>query len=664
MKKYLMTALAAVALGAAFVSCSHSEDLSGGDTPAPKPNPVSEQRAVELAKSEYANLFEKKFGGNIGIGKNVDWGFGSNASTRAFTRGFTPTHLSSNSSWTGWISAPAASDYATEIPEGALSIDQYYANNSTLKNYYLKDQENTQEINCWVGNANIYINGKKSVEFKAPGDGNDNFNYYILPGADVTFTKDYAYNAPHHTMYVAATAKVTFKGKMSANIKLYNKGTVDIEGVTGPYAYGAIYNDGGTINCKKGLDVYNENSQVINNGTISVTGDVTVQGSGHFRNADNGRITATGETLVNSNDCSWINDGEYTTKTFTYKAGSTDVINNCMLKVNNEFYMNLGDTDRNCFLMNGGAGVEAGSFHFAGPGFIYMGSGSVFKVLGNAKLDATKANYGIYGPTTGESAVFHVVGNITTSNTAQAYDITYGNKIAVVATNHFDSETGYTSKSGTYPIIDFSNCTKDIIYTAGSKPSINIASGKCNPGFEGGSDPVTYRVIAEDLNANESGSDWDFNDVVFDVIPDENPQNGYTIRLLAAGGIYKLTVAGEEVHAKFGHGDYENGKYPMINTRTNGSITVDATPEWHVSSAFNGVSTVNAIEVIVYKPEYETLGAKLEAPTGMAASKVLVDNTYNYLNERTDILTVYPAFEQYVQGTFVGSRPGQKWWQN
>ena len=50
------------------------------------------------------------------------------------------------------------------------------------------------------------------------------------------------------------------------------------------------------------------------------------------------------------------------------------------------------------------------------------------------------------------------------------------------------------------------------------------------------------RIIAEDLTVGEN-SDFDFNDVVFDVI-----DNGATIRLRAAGGELPLYVAGQEVH--------------------------------------------------------------------------------------------------------------------
>lgn len=662
MKKYLMTTIAVVTMGAAFTSCSHNFDVYNSEDEKVE----KEKYSAELVQAEYEAVFEQTFGKPAA---DQDWGFGDdNASTRAFTRAFTPTHLSSNSSWTGWVSAPASTDYKTSVPDNNIyPMNEYWRNTGT---YYVQEPDvegGVVEVKPYNGNATIYVSGTKKINFVNPSDGAKNVRFYIIPGADVHFTNSFTYQkGANNAMYIAEGAKVTFDKDFSANVFVYNKGTVIVEGVTGPYDNGAIYNDnGGTMTCKNGLNVYNNNSQVINNGSISVTGDVTIQGSGHFRNANDGIITVTGETLVNSNDCSWINDGEYTTDDFTYHAGSTDVINNCMLTVNDLFLINLGDTDKNCFLMNGGAGVEAGRFHFAGPGFIYMGSGSVFKVLGDAKMDATKVDYGIYGPTTGDPAVFHVVGNITTSNTAQGYDITYGNNIAVVATNHFDSETGYTSKSGTYPIIDFSNCTKDVIYTAGAKPAISIPKVKCNPGFEGNETITDLRIICEDLSAT-SGSDYDFNDVVFDVFFGDAGK-AY-IEVLAAGGTLPLYINNVEVHclllgvdeSKIDELRNDKGILPMINTRATerGLYGRDNIPS-------NTILLKNAIKTRKdcglrenIKIEVEKNGTRCEitAKIGQAAAKIAVQRDFfgpdkRWLDERVDIKSINNnAFTKFVKG--------------
>ena len=71
------------------------------------------------------------------------------------------------------------------------------------------------------------------------------------------------------------------------------------------------------------------------------------------------------------------------------------------------------------------------------------------------------------------------------------------------------------------------------------KPNINIPETPCNPGFKGGN-PL-YRVIAEDLSASEAG-DFDFNDVVFDVVKAEGGST--TLKLICAGGVLPLRVRG------------------------------------------------------------------------------------------------------------------------
>lgn len=639
-----MTGVVAIALAAAFTSCSKSTDLyvEGAKEAA------EAAKKTETVQTNYNEAFESVFGKPA---ENQDWGLAEygtpKALSRAMTRSFTPTHLSSESSWTGWIAAPSSDDYKTEIPTTDIyPMNEYWRNTGT---YYVQDPSSASDvidIQPYNGNAIIYIGGTKNVKFTNPGDGAKNVIFYIIPGANIHFTTDFNYQkGSNKAMYVASGAKVTFDADMSSNVFIYNKGEIVVEGVCGPYADGAIYNDGGIITCKKSLNVFNNNSQIINNGTISVAEDVTIQGSGHFRNANDGVITVTGETIVNSNDCSWINDGDYTTGRYAYTAGSTDVINNCMLTVTGEFYMNLGDTDKNCFLMNGGAGVDAGSFHADGPGFIYMGSESVFKVRGNAKMDYTKADYGIYGPATGNSAVFHVLGNITTSNTAQGYDVTYGNNIAVVATDHFDSSTGYTSKSGAYPIVAFSNCTSDIIYTNGSLPSITIKEGKCNPGFTGdgnGGSKIEYtnRIFAEDLSADDD-TDFDFNDVVFDWAISSDKKTAY-IKLLAAGGTLPLKIGaakgeGEEVHAKF-----EVSEKTMVNT---GAGTTKNPVEFEITTT-GEFKDASYIVVSVYK---EGTWMTLTAPKGDASCKLYVPLGTKWVDEYCNINKAYPGFDAWVK---------------
>ena len=175
----------------------------------------------------------------------------------------------------------------------------------------------------------------------------------------------------------------------------------------------------------------------------------------------------------------------------------------------------------------------------------------------------------------------------------------------------------------------------------------------------------TYRVIAEDLNAEEA-SDFDFNDVVFDVEPNETGTAAKII-VRAAGGIYKLTVAGQEVHAAFGQTAKADGLYPMINTQP-WNPDVKATLIESYSGDFSSDAairnTIKDIKIKVYKPGFEENGIELSAQTGKPACKILVDQTFNVVTERTGIADKNTNFHKYVQGTWDTTTNGFWWKKN
>ena len=174
-------------------------------------------------------------------------------------------------------------------------------------------------------------------------------------------------------------------------------------------------------------------------------------------------------------------------------------------------------------------------------------------------------------------------------------------------------------------------------------------------------DPATYelRVMAEDLSADEA-SDFDFNDVVFDVA--WTTGNDYaTITLKAAGGTLPLKVAGVEVHEKF-------GVQPnvMVNTgwnRSNGANNMTAAPftvSFSPDSNNDGevtqdefLAAVKNIKVEVEKVVNTTTGDtqwfELTANEGVACCKFGCSIDFNWVGERTNIDDVY-NFSEWVQG--------------
>ena len=165
----------------------------------------------------------------------------------------------------------------------------------------------------------------------------------------------------------------------------------------------------------------------------------------------------------------------------------------------------------------------------------------------------------------------------------------------------------------------------------------------CTPGFRGKPEPEAIRIIAEDLSASE-GSDFDFNDVVFDVKMNWPAEGKHTITLQAAGGTLPLTIAGVEVHAKFGVSTNK-----MVNTE---SWTEQRAP---VTFEIEGkYANANEIEVRVQKGSDWPL---LTAPIGKAASKIAVSTDYEWVKELQDITNAYGQFDTYV----TTGKPAE-WW--
>ena len=140
-------------------------------------------------------------------------------------------------------------------------------------------------------------------------------------------------------------------------------------------------------------------------------------------------------------------------------------------------------------------------------------------------------------------------------------------------------------------------------------------------------------------------SDFDFNDVVFDVTFDSPEQGKTTITLLAAGGTLPLYVGGQEVHAKFG-----------VPTKTMVNTGVGARKD-PVSFELNDTFGYNANNILV-EVEKEGERTTITAIRGMVASKIAVKPNYEWCKEKQDIEAKYPNFGKYVKG-----EGEDNWWE-
>jgi hypothetical protein len=166
----------------------------------------------------------------------------------------------------------------------------------------------------------------------------------------------------------------------------------------------------------------------------------------------------------------------------------------------------------------------------------------------------------------------------------------------------------------------------------------------------GETDPKEYkvRIICEDLMANAS-SDFDFNDVVFDVNYVENI-NKTNITIKAAGGTIPLYIEGNEVHKLFQDAYPDAGivlpaegvKGTMINTHATGGVDVG-----DVSLTLNSVIAPKDIKITIMTSDGTPI--ELKAEVGHPAAKVAVDPNFQWLDERDDITKKYPDFSTYVK---------------
>ena len=619
---------------------------------------------------KYVIAFENTFGK---VGPNVDWGFSSKkANTRTFTR-TVDTYASYRGNIQPTISFPTdcdASNFLDAVPAGVNKLPTWGAGAGS----YFIDAE-TQSVSTWSGASKIYVTGTVDLsngdtDATAPKFAPDyRSEIYLLKGATLKLGEVSAINFNVDAIYIAEGATLETAGllKANSNTKVYNHGTIKVgtfEVNTSSFLYNVGTLTAGSVNAES-----NE-SRVVNDGTINST--TVVVNAGAVQN--NAEWTVTGTTEINSNNSGWVNNGHWTTGNYAYIGGSWNVINNCFLEVENDFAMNIS-SEQGSFKIDGGGGVltkyfdggRSSSGAVSGPFVIEMGPKAVFVVEETAILESGRGDengFGIFGPSTGEYAVFQAK-NIARDPYLESINshgaVTYGGHLYVSAQTHFaqgydsDGSGSYTPQPYIYEKNGFSIANN--IYATGfksGKPSINIPQTPCSPGFIGG-DPL-YRVIAEDLSASESG-DFDFNDVVFDVVKAEGGKT--TLKLICAGGVLPLRVRGAnesegvEVHSVFGEmAPNAKGEYKMYNTGA-GPTVPEAT--FTVAGEY---TTPEQIKNIIIEVKKENVWMPLNATQGVAACKILVNDTFEPVRERRNIADENKRFTNYVRGMFVDNF----WW--
>ena len=675
MKKYLISFVAATALILAFTGCSKSNDLynQGIIDEKNKEDQAKQDQQNELAINEaYATAFEKAFGP---VGSNVDWGFSrKSSSARAFTRAEGVTFPTS-------ITFPGdcdASNFLADVPEGVSELPTW-GGNAGLKDAFYIDKA-YEMVQTYGGASKLYVKGEIDLsegdtDATAPRfQVSTTSEVYLLEGSKLILGEVSAQNFIGAAIYIAegATLETDYPLLLNSGIDVYNHGTINVKNDLQVNTNSILYNSGtvkatGTVSAESNSS-NGDQSSIVNNGTIECA-DVVVN-AGAVLNIFEWKVSGT--TKINSNNSGWINNGQWKTKDYAYVGGSENVINNCYLWVTNDFEMNISSV-KGSFKINSEGGVLASNFYggrdsstgaVSGPFKIEMAENAVFVVendaqfeSGRSEIDNDKYAYGIFGPLTGGYAVFQAKNIVRVASIANTWGaVTYRGHLYVSAETHF-AQGNDGMESHKFIIEQDGFSIADNIFAAGfksGKPSITIPQTTCSPGFQGG-DPL-YRVIAEDLSASEAG-DFDFNDVVFDVVKAEGGVT--TLKLICAGGVLPLRVRGAnqaegtEIHSLFGENEPNaNGQYKMYNTGLSPKMPE---VEFTVEGTYTTPEQIRNIIIEVWKNDK---WMELKAETGKAACKILVDDTFVPVKERQNIADANGNFTDYVQGNFVDDF----WW--
>ena len=496
---------------------------------------------------------------------------------------------------------------------------------------------------------------------------------------------------------------------------LWNEGTITLTGDLTTYngeakifnAAGKTFTVGGKLDLTNNNDILYNNgnmpitgnitlkdgtTEIINNGTLSSEGDLDMKAGGAFHNV--GNATISGQTYIYNTNSFWMNDGHYTTGSFSDQ-NCEKVFNNCYMTVDGEFYLGstAGSNGHSIFNLEGGgeredesgAYVKCGSFTYGGNTDIFMGNKSFIEVENDFKSTNNNDTYGIHGPASGSYAVIKA-DNFTKEGNPYISMTYYGNL-------YIDTETHYpkgTDNANPYYVYDssvkFSFKDEDF--------SVKIPKTNCNPGYGKDPDPSyegILRVVCEDLSVTQA-SDWDFNDVVFDVQLYDN-NNQVKITLLAAGGTLPLCVGDDsesrthEVHELFAAVPENSNKgittSTMINTRNTGAkytitgckeatfyLTIkDEWKEGHSDGEALLKSVAKNIPIDVYKMvDGEKRWVPMEWKKGNPTAKMAFGTNYNWCDERDDIRTTFTAeidnsgqyvstFEYFVKGVL-----GDNWY--
>ena len=687
MKKYLVTGLAAVAISGMFTSCTHENDTAGGS---------SDLGVVET----YEKAFISRFGTPS---PDADWGFGpSTTNSKATTRSVTtPACPNIDKPYDEeWV---ATYNETAKEPTQANTWDNYdnssYATNWEVLNAIPWDGSDLDMLRRWFTN-NGTQNGMTWEETIAWALTNQ--PTWITYNKDETYVTNFKITGTYDGyINVAASEGIMNGGALSgAERTIVVTGTWNITEDQRIGSLGRIIiANGGTVNVASGktLNMVNQARLVVlPGGKLTGTGKVEVNnGNGEGKENYNGGTIDV--ATFNNNFGKFYNNGKFLVNEYQGGAQESNFYNHSLVAIDHfagtgstanarifnacQFYVKNNARIRNYEGLAGSALIVDGQLMFSSsedgtntPTYVGLAAGALVKAntLYNNGTSWT-------GPTEGGYAVLSI-GKFDYMNWEQEHPENGGyfiNNIYLQADDLTNVPDGngmqQKTDNGTeyYTMSQAKYKFEKIVANAGGNGNGNtkvINKGTteiipadedfekgvkgCTPGFKGNppseeeeSEDVV-RVIAEDMGdqtTNES-SDFDFNDVVFDV--EYVSASEAKVTILAAGGTLPLTVGwdGDETNES-GYIEYEvhnllgYSETMIINTNSKVGNHIDnVEPKTiTVSGSFDKDNLAVGANAIPVKVRKNNKWYTIVAPQGKAAGKLCVGTDYEWCNERQDI---------------------------
>ena len=617
MKKYLMTGVAAVAMCAAFTSCSKTEDLYD-------PGAVEEMEIASVYE-QYNQAFIKTFGQ---VNPNQDWGFGSNFG-KVGTRGV----FANGNEW----AANDRDDCKYKVPpaltEPQMNIVRIYFQNKPNPDY--EDPHWTEYFiqQVYKGGVDATKIGPNSPEKYKAADGQTD-----IIGSD-------------HMDHLAA-----IDGEFVDHNNNFNHGDCGV--------YGNVLNYKGNLTTVEETYPVNSGDDKRHADKINLMTNSTTASFGYYNSNSSVRrteytglvswqtIKAWADANGHAGEADCLNDGW--NRSFMGFDFEMMVGPDLYQKVNDEpRYVKITDIPGNApqYIWDGTNVIKWFDYDDSWNK-VYADGYDEYIKIGGEMIPYLVANKNMYAGERLDAST--TLTNITQSNLKVYKD--YSNDVKNVECLNLPLIKA-AFEAGYCPTEDKAQTWVKVGGTADGYYSDWIVTLTKAEKYTTTTPPPSgydVRIMAEDLNATAAdgdieNSDWDFNDVVFDVKFDATG-DGATIRLVAAGGVLPLYVAGHEVHAEFGEGIKPNGEYPMINT---GAGPQKDYVTFRIESGADKANNGRAIPITVVKKlkSGNTQTFALDAKQGQPAAKFAVPTTTQHLGERVHIdYGSGGAFSRGVQG--------------